>query len=169
MAALRLLLWCDGKHLLGTAPTSALQPVCAPRLSDGLQETPIEPMTEKRMVTAILDRLEKDTSNDVQAIAVKTLGLLVRRVPRDLVEDICVRLGKHLLEGRDELRCVQGLLHGGSSQRAAGGDCCSELLEGCGGLQGAVEACWRDGRARRASHACWERVDRAAWRAFSPR
>jgi hypothetical protein len=116
-------------------------------------------MTEKRVVTAILDRLEKDTSNDVQAIAVKTLGLLVRRVPRDLVEDICVRLGKHLLEGRDELRCVRrkGLLYGAAAGCWRPAASCEELHVACRGLE--VGACALSGRT------CWVWANRAAQRA----
>jgi len=73
------------------------------------QDVKMDALLERRIVTAILDRLEKDTSNDVQSVCVKTLGILVRKVSEAQVQEICERLAKHLLEGRDELRDVYGI------------------------------------------------------------
>lgn len=58
---------------------------------------------------AILDRLEKDTSNDVQTMAVKCLSVLVTRANEASVREVTKRLCKQLIGGRAELRDVYGI------------------------------------------------------------
>lgn len=64
---------------------------------------------EKQLCAAILGRLEKDTNNDVQAVSVKCLSVLVRRVAEPQVVEICTRLCQHILSGRAEMRDVYGI------------------------------------------------------------
>ena len=64
---------------------------------------------EKQLCAAILGRLEKDTNNDVQAVSVKCLSVLVPRVAEPQVVEICTRLCQHILSGRAEMRDVYGI------------------------------------------------------------
>ena len=69
----------------------------------------MDPLLEKRVSSAVLERLEKDTSPDVHALCVKTLGELAKRVHEAQVQEICERLARHLQEGREELRDIYGI------------------------------------------------------------
>lgn len=69
----------------------------------------MDPALEKRVSSAVLERLEKDTSPDVHALCVKTLGELAKRVHEAQVQVICERLARHLQEGREELRDIYGI------------------------------------------------------------
>ena len=64
---------------------------------------------EKALCTAVLDRLEKDSSNDVQALAVKCLSVLVHVAADVQVITISDRLCQHILSGRAEMRDVYGI------------------------------------------------------------
>jgi cullin-associated NEDD8-dissociated protein 1 len=75
----------------------ALHDICQDLLSK--DNVPLDHLSEKRLVAAILDRLEKDTINDVKAISVKALGYLVKRVGKDSNEEIASRLLKSLFAG----------------------------------------------------------------------
>lgn len=92
-------------------PASKLVYECdrLPAFPSSVQDLVMDQVLETRVVSAILDRLEKDSSNDVQAIAVKTLGLLVKRVSVASVQTICERLASHMLGGKSELRDVYGI------------------------------------------------------------
>jgi hypothetical protein len=61
------------------------------------------------VVAAVLDRLEKDTCNDVQTVCVKALSVLVTRANDASVQEITSRLVGHVLGGRPELRDVYGI------------------------------------------------------------
>ncbi len=66
----------------------------------------IDAQTEKRICEAVLRRVD-DKTNDVQAIAVKTLGVLVTCVHEGQVVIIAERLGARVLdESKSELRDV---------------------------------------------------------------
>eukprot|EP00536_Pseudo-nitzschia_multiseries_P005324 jgi/Psemu1/254397/estExt_Genewise1Plus.C_990038 len=68
-----------------------------------------DPATEKRICTAVL-RLLHDKSNDVQAVAVKTLGVLLQTVPQELVLAIADSLTDRVLDAdRSELRDVYAI------------------------------------------------------------
>jgi hypothetical protein len=69
----------------------------------------LDPALEKQLCSAILERLDKDLSNDVQAISVKCLSVLVRRVAEPQVVDICSRLCRQVLSGREDMRDVYGI------------------------------------------------------------
>jgi cullin-associated NEDD8-dissociated protein 1 len=65
--------------------------------------------TERRICTAVL-RLLHDKSNDVQAVAVKTLGVLLQTVPQELVLEIGDSLTDQVLDaGKSELRDVYSI------------------------------------------------------------
>ncbi len=65
--------------------------------------------TERRVCTAVL-RLLHDKSNDVQAVAVKTLGVLLTTVPQELVMEIGDSLADQVLDtGKSELRDVYAI------------------------------------------------------------
>mmetsp|Transcript_28913 Transcript_28913/g.78333 ORF Transcript_28913/g.78333 Transcript_28913/m.78333 type:complete len:1439 (+) Transcript_28913:233-4549(+) len=65
--------------------------------------------TERRICTAVL-RLLHDKSNDVQAVAVKTLGVLLQTVPQELVLEIADSLTDRVLDAdRSELRDVYAI------------------------------------------------------------
>lgn len=66
-----------------------------------------EPL-EQRICTAILKQLD-DQSNDVQAVAVKCLGVLFKRIHLVQVEKIAVKLCKHILQGNDSLRDIYAI------------------------------------------------------------
>ena len=64
---------------------------------------------ERRVCTAVL-RLLHDKSNDVQAVAVKTLGVLLTTVPQELVLEIADSLTDQVLDaGKSELRDVYAI------------------------------------------------------------
>ena len=65
--------------------------------------------TERKICTAVL-RLLHDKSNDVQAVAVKTLGVLLQTVPQELVLDIADSLTDQVLDsGKSKLRDVYSI------------------------------------------------------------
>ena len=65
--------------------------------------------TERRICTAVL-RLLHDKSTDVQAVAVKTLGVLLQTVPQELVLEIGESLTDQVLDaGKSELRDVYSI------------------------------------------------------------
>ena len=65
--------------------------------------------TERRICTAVL-RLLHDKSNDVQAIAVKTLGVLLTTVQQELVLEIADSLADQVLDAsKSELRDVYAI------------------------------------------------------------
>ena len=65
--------------------------------------------TERRICTAVL-RLLHDKSNDVQAIAVKTLGVLLTTVQEEQVLEICQSLADQMLDdSKSELRDVYAI------------------------------------------------------------
>jgi len=63
---------------------------------------------ERRICTAILKQLD-DTSNDVQAVAVKCLSILVKKVEQAQVNDICSKLCNLILTGKAELRDIYSI------------------------------------------------------------
>jgi cullin-associated NEDD8-dissociated protein 1 len=68
-----------------------------------------DPSTERRICTAVL-RLLHDKSNDVQAVAVKTLGVLLTTVPQELVLEIADSLADQVLDAsKSELRDVYAI------------------------------------------------------------
>ena len=69
----------------------------------------IDSASEKRLVEAVLERLDKDTSNDVQALAVKTLSVLVTRIGEPMVAHACEKLSQAVMTGRDELRDIYAI------------------------------------------------------------
>lgn len=69
----------------------------------------IDQATEKQICSAILKLLD-DASNDVQAIAVKTLGVLLKTVHEDQVIEIADRLGSLVFDKtKSELRDVYAI------------------------------------------------------------
>ena len=69
-----------------------------------MKDPKIDASLEKRLCVAILDRIEKDTSNDVQAISVKCLSVLVKKAQEAQVVEVTARLWRQILEGSVELR-----------------------------------------------------------------
>lgn len=66
-------------------------------------------VTERSICTAVL-RLLHDKSNDVQAIAVKTLSVLLQTVPQELVLEIADSLADQVLDaGKSKLRDVYSI------------------------------------------------------------
>ena len=103
---------------------------------------------EKALCTAVLDRLEKDSSNDVQALAVKCLSVLVHVAADVQVITISDRLCQHILSGRAEMRDVYGigmktliaeaqLAHGPAIVDKAS----IKLLEGMANVEAGVRSC----------------------------
>lgn len=69
----------------------------------------LDPSTERRICTAVL-RLLHDKSNDVQAIAVKTLGVLLITVQQEQVLEIADSLADQVLDAsKSELRDVYAI------------------------------------------------------------
>lgn len=69
----------------------------------------LDPSTERRICTAVL-RLLHDKSNDVQAIAVKTLGVLLTTVKQEQVLEIADSLADQVLDAsKSELRDVYAI------------------------------------------------------------
>ncbi|CAM9895994.1 unnamed protein product [Ectocarpus fasciculatus] len=63
---------------------------------------------ERRICTAVLKQLD-DNSNDVQTIAVKCLGALLRKVQEAQVGEICDKLCDLILDGKAELRDIYSI------------------------------------------------------------
>ena len=63
---------------------------------------------ENRVCTAVLKQLD-DSSADVQAVAIKCIGELTGRVQEAQLKDICTRLCKALLDGKDELKDIYSI------------------------------------------------------------
>jgi len=69
----------------------------------------LDPTTERKICTAVL-RLLHDKSNDVQALAVKTLGVLLTTVQEELVLEIADSLADQVLDAsKSELRDVYSI------------------------------------------------------------
>ena len=64
--------------------------------------------TPRRICAAVLKQLD-DSSNDVQSIAVKCLGVLLGKVQEAQVGEICDKLCTLVLEGKDELRDIYSI------------------------------------------------------------
>lgn len=76
---------------------------------DGGVSTPLEASTERQICTAVL-RLLHDKSNDVQAIAVKTLSVLLTTVKEEQVLEIADSLADQVLDAsKSELRDVYAI------------------------------------------------------------
>ena len=66
--------------------------------------------TQRRICDAVLARLEtKEKSNDVQAIAVKCLSVLMKRVQEAQVIDVADKLCAKILKGTAELRDIYSI------------------------------------------------------------
>jgi cullin-associated NEDD8-dissociated protein 1 len=63
---------------------------------------------ERRICQAVLLQLD-DSSNDVQSIAVKCLGILLKKVQEAQVGEICDKLCSLILEGKAELRDIYSI------------------------------------------------------------
>jgi cullin-associated NEDD8-dissociated protein 1 len=63
---------------------------------------------EKKICTAILKQLD-DKSNDVQSMAVKCLGTLLKKVQHGQVSEICGKLCSLILQGQSELRDIYSI------------------------------------------------------------
>jgi len=104
----------SGEFASSRAPPPTLFHPC-PRadLTNELTKLPadrkLDTASERKVVTALLERLEKDSSNDVQAIAVKCLSVLVQRVSDASITEICEKLSAALLSGSEELRDVYAI------------------------------------------------------------
>jgi hypothetical protein len=59
-------------------------------------------------MTSVLKQLD-DKSNDVQSVAVKCLGTLLRKIQQTQVSEICVRLCTLILEGQSDLRDIYSI------------------------------------------------------------
>lgn len=74
-------------------------------LSSGIH---IDEIMEKKICTAILKQLD-DKSNDVQSMAVKCLGTLLKKVQQGQVSEICLKLCSLILQGQSELRDIYSI------------------------------------------------------------
>ena len=63
----------------------------------------IDDATERKLCGMILSRLD-DSSNDVQTMAVKALGTILKKVQNAQVNEICKKLCDLILSGKKELR-----------------------------------------------------------------
>lgn len=72
------------------------------------QEVCIDNHTEALICTAVLKQLD-DRSNDVQSVAVKCLGVLVKTVHEAQITQICIRLCDLVLNGPEALRDVYSI------------------------------------------------------------
>jgi hypothetical protein len=70
------------------------------------QNVRLEPSNETKLLKAILVVLDKDTVVDVQAIAVRTLSLLVTKISESAVADLCDKLSSQVFVGPKEMRDV---------------------------------------------------------------
>ena len=68
----------------------------------------IDEVLERRICTAILRQLD-DSSNDVQSVAVKCLGILLKKVQIAQVSEICDKLCTLILDGKDALRDIYSI------------------------------------------------------------
>jgi hypothetical protein len=68
----------------------------------------IDEQMEKKICTAILKQLD-DKSNDVQSMAVKCLGTLLKKVQHGQVREICMKLCTLILQGQSELRDIYSI------------------------------------------------------------
>lgn len=68
----------------------------------------IDATMERRICAAVLKQLD-DSSNDVQTIAVKCLGALLRKVQEAQVGEICDKLCDLILDGKAELRDIYSI------------------------------------------------------------
>lgn len=68
----------------------------------------IDATMERRICTAVLKQLD-DNSNDVQTIAVKCLGALLKKVQEAQVGEICDKLCDLILDGKAELRDIYSI------------------------------------------------------------
>ena len=71
-------------------------------------EIRIDEVMEARICSAILKQLD-DKSNDVQSVAVKCLGTILRKVQQAQVSEICVKLCTLILEGQSDLRDIYSI------------------------------------------------------------
>ena len=85
----------------------AVSDICS-LLTTTSSSTPLDSSLERRVCSTILQRLD-DTSNDVQSVAVKTLGVLLIRVREESVCTISDKLCDSLIKGKPELRDVYGI------------------------------------------------------------
>lgn len=94
------------KHAASSAGASASPPSGYASSYQQQQQSVIDASTERRICTAVLKLLDDD-SNDVQAIAVKTLGVLLTTVHEEQVIEIADRLCTLVLDSsKSELRDV---------------------------------------------------------------
>jgi hypothetical protein len=70
------------------------------------QSSRLEPSNETKLLKGLLGVLDKDTVVDVQAIAVRTLSLLVTKISESAVSDLCDKLSSQVLQGSKEMRDV---------------------------------------------------------------
>ena len=63
---------------------------------------------ETRICSAIVKQLD-DQSNDVQSVAVKCLGVLIKKVHSERVREICEKLSSLVLRGEDALRDIYSI------------------------------------------------------------
>ena len=98
------------KHAASSAVASASHSASSPHgHSSSSSSSPIDAAAERRICTAVLKLLDDD-SNDVQAIAVKTLGVLLGTVHEEQVVEIADRLGSLVLDAsKSELRDVYAI------------------------------------------------------------
>jgi cullin-associated NEDD8-dissociated protein 1 len=68
----------------------------------------LDEIMEKKICTAILKQLD-DKSNDVQSMAVKCLGTLLKKVQHGQVSEICGKLCSLILQGQSELRDIYSI------------------------------------------------------------
>lgn len=89
--------------------TSDLCEVLKRESDPSINSTPMDTSTERQICTAVL-RLLHDKSNDVQAIAVKTLGVLLTTVKQEQVLEIADSLTDQVLDAsKSELRDVYAI------------------------------------------------------------
>ena len=66
-----------------------------------------------------------DKSNDVQAVAVKCLAILLKKVQQSQVTEICDKLSSLILDGNDQLRDIYSI---GLKTLIAGKKRCNQRL-----------------------------------------
>jgi len=72
------------------------------------KDVKIDEVMEKRICAAVLNQLD-DQSNDVQSVAVKCLGILLKKVHQSQVAEICNKLSSLLVNGKSELRDIYSI------------------------------------------------------------
>ena len=70
--------------------------------------TKIDEIMETRICTAVVKQLD-DSSNDVQSVAVKCLGVLIKKVSSARVAEICEKLSSLVLKGDESLRDIYSI------------------------------------------------------------